>query len=512
MKNKLVLSLFLISTVLLISCHDKGNDVLGETSTIKITNLKPIYDIFSYDKPLVLTPDVTTSRPGDQLEYMWTIYNTTERKTIDTIATTKDLNYDVKLYSDKYTLNFIVTNKSNEDLSAQYVIELNVVTLFSEGYYLLKEMNGNTEIDLHLPDKSIRKNLLSEFVGHSFSGKPVSMGQYNSFAYKEPVTKELVAHKFLTPISENELGMMRLEDMKMVRNHDNMFYGAVPDEKPMFFYPNVFTACYVSNLGHYNSYQYVYDRMYSTGEFGFADTFDEKGYDISFSTIIHDSGMIFFDTKNGRFISCDYSSSFHTFPDDKTYPCNNIKDTFISMGCNIFGDYTGYAIFESKDNSKRLLYSLDITEMKEFKNGITDIVEIPSTMKFRNATWFAPNRATAKLIYFVSDNKIYSYDINSGNEELLNFEGLSADEITYFDNIFFHFENDKNKKFDHIAIATHNNGKYCLRLYNHVGGKPLGAPIKVIEGEGKIKTLQYVSPLAGIKYNGGDLKKYSVTY
>lgn len=520
MKNKLYLLIFLISVFSLVSCYDKGNDVLGDTSTIEIKNLEEVYNIFSYDKPLVLTPEVTTSRPGDKIEYMWTIYKNSKKEKLDTIATTKDLNYEVKLYSDKYTLNFHAINKSNSDLTAISVIELNVVTLYSEGFYLLKEVGGNTEIDLHLPDKRVLSNLLTQSVGHSFSGKPVSMGQYNTFAYREPTTKEIVAHKFITPISENELGMIRLEDMKIVRNHDNMFYGEAPVEKPMFFYPNVFTACYVSSVGHYNSYQNVKDDLLSTGEFGYP-LFMEDGYDISFSTIMHDEGMIFFDTKNGRFIGVDYSSTFHVYPNtrpdkpegENDYPSNGIEDTFLSMGANIFGDHTGYAIFESKDNSKRLIYSLDIKEMKAFKNGILSVKEVPSSLKFRNATWFAPNRATAKIIYFVSDNKIYAYDIISGEEELLNFEGLSSDEITYFDNIYFHFENDNNKKFDYIVIATYNNGKYKLSLYNHVGGRPIGAPVRVLEGDGKIKTLQYTSPLAGINYTTGkDLMKYSVTY
>lgn len=72
---------------------------------------------------------------------------------LDTIGTNQVLDFPVNIKQGFYDLTFRVTNKSNK-LEMYQVMSLSVVTKFSEGFYLLKDMGNSTDVDLHASDNS----------------------------------------------------------------------------------------------------------------------------------------------------------------------------------------------------------------------------------------------------------------------------------------------------------------------------------------------------------------------
>jgi hypothetical protein len=204
---------------------------------------------------------------------------------------------------------------------------------------------------------------------------------------------------------------------------------------------------------------------------------------------------------NGRFISVGAFGALDAFNDlgvggmVMPYTPNNIPHELLYFGHNFTAQiaHEGYAIFKDKAVAgKRYLYRLTLST--NLNNPVTSVVEIPSSLKFNEATSFATNERDGRLIYFLHDNKLYLYDVEQGTEEPLSPAGLGADEeITYFANRYYINRADVAANFNYLAIATHAAGKYKVYLYEMLGGKPNGAAKRVLEGDGRVKKMQYMT-------------------
>ncbi len=83
------------------------------------------------------------------------------------------LDFPVNIKQGFYDLTFRVTNKSNK-LETYQVMSLSVVTKFSEGFYLLKDMGNSTDVDLHASDNSLVDNIFLKMDGEHMPDAPVS--------------------------------------------------------------------------------------------------------------------------------------------------------------------------------------------------------------------------------------------------------------------------------------------------------------------------------------------------
>ena len=87
------------------------------------------------------------------------------------------------------------------------------------------------------------------------------------------------------------------------------------------------------------------------------------------------------------------------------------------------------------------------------------------------------------------------YDLEQNTEEPLSLTDMvSGEEITYISNRYWMGDAVEDNNFDYLAIATHKDGKYKVYLYEILGGKPYGKPVRILEGEGKIVKMHYVHP------------------
>ena len=96
-------------------------------------------------------------------------------------------------------------------------------------------------------------------------------------------------------------------------------------------------------------------------------------------------------------------------------------------------------------------------------------------------------------MYFVANNQIYLYDLEQQVEEPLNPTGMAAgEEITYIKNYYWKEDAVTGDNFDYLVFATHQNGKYKVYMYNILGGKPNGGPVRILEGDGKVVSMRFV--------------------
>lgn len=123
------------------------------------------------------------------------------------------------------------------------------------------------------------------------------------------------------------------------------------------------------------------------------------------------------------------------------------------------------------------------------------VIEIQPGSHFATATAFASNSQSAAVIYGVDNNKVYSFGLTGTTpEKELTFEGLPSNEtITYVSNRYFSGYTDGNN-FDHLIIGTQSGNNYKLYMYNMVGGEPVGAPVHVVSGTGKVHSVDYITP------------------
>ena len=487
------------------ACYDdKGNYDYREISTIEIKGLEDNYSRISFQDVLHLEPTVTASRGEGDFDYLWTLNvtqgsGTTSNKTeiaLDTIGYDRILDFPVNIKQGFYDLTLRVTNKSNL-LEEYQVISLSVVTLFSDGFYLLKDMGNSTDIDLHVPDNSIINDIFLKLDGEHMPAAPVGLGLVPGYSFLDATTAEYVVTKVLTVCTENDVRISNIEDMSTIYTHSTMFLGEEAlNEKPYYVWRNVYGVGYLSDQGAYFSTQNSSGR--GTGKFGYPVMVNnEENTRPNRNGVFAGLCFCYLDELEGRFLFLDHNGSVQVYSDldkdnkAKAYKPNGITHHLKFFGINFMSTiYTGYALFEDETNAgKHYIYQLLLNSGSY--NPIEKVTEVAASSKLNGATLFATNELTAKMMYFVNANQLYMYDLEQNTEELLNPTGVGAgEEITYVSNRYW--KGGTEADFDYLAIATHKDGKYKVYLYNILGGKPSGTPVRILEGDGKVVKMNYV--------------------
>lgn len=513
---KLYLCILAIAFMAIIqaSCYDdKGNYDYTDISQVEITNLEEVYRLVSYRDTLHIVPKITSTNPQDEFECLWVVNpaytqapSMGEEIQKDTICTEKELHYPVNLRLGLYDLVLKVTNTTTGHAKF-HNMSLEVTTPFALGFYVLKEDNGTTELDLHKPDGTIVENVLTMKYGSAIPGKPRSMGLLFSYCYIDPETSKYTFTSALSVCAGKEAKILNLQDMSTIFTHDNMFWGNPnPDEIPLYICPGYFGINYLSNNGL--SFSYQANSIPGSGKFGYPVLIEGNTKPNSVPNIncIFSQCLYFFDDLNHRFLVCDFNGRMHAYAKAPEIPYN-----LIFFGRNKVGNINnGYALFEDDKTGKRYLYTL-VLNTKYSDNPILDIFEIPVSSALSSATLFGINEQNARIMYFVKDNQIYSFDLDSHTEKMLKPEGFVAgEEITYISNRFWENTKDVENNFNYLVIGTYSNGGYKLYMYNTLGGLPVGTPVKVLEGHGKVTKVQFSSNK--MSDNTVDASKYPATF
>ena len=506
-----ILSIYLF-VVLVSACYDdKGNYDYHEISEVKIEGLEESFSKISYQDVLHLEPVVTASGGESEFDYLWTLNLlkddniTSERLKIklDTIGYDRVLDFPVNIKQGYYDLVLRVTNKSNQ-LATFRVMSLSVVTKFSEGFYLLKDMGNSTDIDLHTPDNGVISDIFLKMDGERMSAAPVGLGLDPGYCFVDDATAERVITQALTVCTENDVRISNIGDMSPIYTHNTMFIsGEVPEEKPYYMWRNIFGVGYISDQGVYFSTQAVAQNLFGSGKFGFPAMVnsEEETKPNKNGVFTASGGFCFLDELKRRFLFLNYNGLLYAYSDfdkdnqEKEYKPNDIQHHLKFFGGNFIGSNSlAYALFEDgHTKGKHYIYQLEVQPV--YYNPIKSVVEVASTSKLNGANLFATNELTAKVMYFVNNNQLYMYDLEQNTEELISLTDMvCGEEITYISNRYWTGDAIEDNNFDYLAIATHKDGKYKVYLYEILGGKPYGKPVRILEGEGKVVKMHYVHP------------------
>lgn len=506
--------------VAMLSCYkDKGNYKYTEVSRVTVEFDREEYRVVSLEDNIVITPVIKAEAGSEEgFEYVWAIssaYNpsiegTYKDMVIDTVlqggAEARNLDYPVELPPGTYNIYFRLDD-TKTGLSYYNDAKMIVSTEFSQGFYVLKEVGGNTDLDLLLWQKDVPQaqlkepyaDVYSKLHGAPIPGRPESFG----IAYIYSYMAGLGEYDAATTLNIGAGGDMLVCDVAdwsvMFRHSDQSLYFLDPgDITPYYLTTNEMGIAMIASNGHYFSYQ-MWPWMPGTGLMGvpnmdMGDGFVPSPVALMFNPYGH---MIMHDTHNNRLVLADYNGGGHFFEDSdpegeiKPSP-NDIPHTLIYMGGTFVagGDMIVYMIYEDADDrTQRHIYVL---RLSDYDNPIDEIITPDKSSRVNNATLYSCNEKNGVIMYFVHGNKFYMYDISGYSEREITLQGIGAGEqITYVSNKWCRLAEDET--FDYVIVGTTTGNDYKLYFYETTGAQPVGAPKYVFEGDGKLFGIHYVS-------------------
>lgn len=497
----MTLSLLLI---MLTSCYkDDSKDIEEWVPNIEIADFNENgYTIISYaDNYLDINPQITTGYKEEELTYNWYVINTAEEVAsnsndpnpyeMEWIAEGKDLHYNVRLFPGEYKV--VLEVKAPNEYTVYKTAQLSCTTLFSEGFYILKETNdGNTELDLFNTSSAdgtsepvFMEDVLEQVHGEAMKGAPQNISMASNHSYIDEASNEMTYANTLTVTTkQGDISMMRTSDLKVVMNRDNMLFTQFGDDEMPYkvesgFWCNLLTT----NKGVRSQYQASLSAS-ASGKYGVTNgmTVDEKmAYDSS------SMGVFFWSPDVHNIVYCDYNATC-TYADKK----NNNVGNLSAYSCEFIG---------SSQLNKTIVYVL------RHRNGMAWVLPITSQLgggwaagqimpaqtvapNFAKATGFKVCVNEATVIYGIYDNKIYAFDFVNNIEKQIIPEGVGEDEkIVYITDQYIGYGSVNN----FFVVGTVQGDSYTLRFYSNFGGQPDGAPLYVITGHGYPKAMRYTT-------------------
>lgn len=501
MKNILKIFVFLCITLLQMGCYDdKGNYSYTEISDIGISGIEENYRRISMSDTLRIPVSIVTEYPVSELNYTWFIYNndktdaTGDHTSGDTISREKDLVYEVLEKAGTYKVALKVQNKTN-NYTAYATTLLRVETMFSRGFYVLKATaDGQTEMDFKPAEGELMENLLTKSLGAPLAGKPQVLAQMMDYPYIDPALNKKVMGHALGITTDQTAALMVVSDMSLLHDHNTMFFEAGHNGKPGRFARGTWKELYISHDGCYS----IDPGSEALGSGRFSWPSEISGGSLWMAYCAAEKGFIYWDEVNGRFLSVDMDGNVRAYEGNSDeYQPNGIQDKLEFLGTTRYADETIHAILRNA-TGKYKLYTMPASLFGSRANPIKSVTEISAGSEFHKATGFAINVYSAPLLYFISNGKLWYYDLKVGNEaEIQGIEELPVDEeITYVSNRFWKSRAD-NITFDYLVIGTSKENHYTVSMYEMIGGQPKGKPVVQFAGTGNIADIQYMSPSFG---------------
>lgn len=506
----------------MVACYDKDENYEYKPKTelsVILNGLKKSYT--SLEDTLYCDPDIMVSDSAHELKYEWSIFTAYDKdKTPEVVPVTvigeeKVLRYPVTEKPNSYTVMLRVINENTAQEVCVYE-DIRVINELSEGFYVMKEVEGDSDLDLHFLDGEKLENLLYRKNGVRLAGAPNSCSVLLKYSYIDTTTAAFVPTTALALATKEDFHIVDVADLGTIYSHENMFYGEVPEgEESLFACFHCYGTSYFSDKGTYFCY---YDLLWGNGGSGKfpVATAINGGCKPNINICSDGSNVFFFDELNGRFLCIDANGGLYDYPDQEGIPVNGIRHSLLFLG-NTGGKQV--AIFQDADDAEKLwLYELELVvedpwwggTMANTGNPITKVSEI-SNEKLKKAELFCSNETSARILYFVMEDQVYAYDIDNQTETLLNLDGLDAgEEISFIRHRYWGREADPEKNFDCLVVGTQTGNDYEICMYDLTGGMTTGSVARSFTGEGLAVGLQFVTP--DFEVTSGFMGDYPVSY
>ncbi|MBO1362610.1 hypothetical protein JHU38_02255 [Prevotella sp. A2931] len=499
--KKTILFIFILMS--LAACVKDDSTYGNDQIYIRITGLSDSYHVTSFtNAPFSVAPTVESSFAENDLEYKWFYFKPQKTSQIvdgkymeihaKKIADTRQLDYHVALSDGTYVFVLVVTSKST-GYSRNVKTSVHVASLLAKGFVILKETaDGNTDYDVYNNDKGeLINDVLTKVQGKPLLGKPRALDVNYGKEYLDQETGRKESANLICVTTEaDKVAWIRAMDGEIVMDNSNCFYETVTGVIPYRSFSGMFNSFYVTGNGIYGAGHGGFAG--GSGIFGPLSGNGGSTHVITIPSLF--SGMLFWNEQQHAIQFTDYNNGNHAIESTaEGYTVINPDYDCLSCGVSCAGGETIYFLLQRRDNpSQKRLYYIACPNRTP---TLTQVRTLDPDTHFSKATCRAVNANIAVIAYGVDANKVYSFDLagTSPEKELL-FSGLPSDEqITYLSNRYLKGDDG----FDYLIVGTQKDNTYKLRMYKIVGGEPDGAPAIVIEGKGKLKGVDYLSPTVG---------------
>lgn len=495
MRNLLWISISLFC----ISCYkDKGNYDYKEVCVPEVTGIESSYRR-ALSGRLEITPLLETE--DRQYDYMWMYYRKGGQK-IDTLSFEKNLEWTVSLPPAVYKLVFAYRDKLSR-ITRYVYSELTVESEYSRGWYVLKRKGDDTDIDFFSPEFK-RDDLISGTMGRPLKGRPKDLGFIVDYAWLDEVNGKLIRDNMsLITISESEVRVIRLEDLKIMADFDALFFEKPTKKAPGKWFGGSEEHGLI-NDGKVFTVD-VYGPPFGASKFAYA-----KGGNYRLADMMTKNGTmcpLLFDLNTGKFCTVKRGNPdlIYLVSDDKSafpeaYPdMEPLYAGFLDEG--LWEGGKGYVVMQKKEGTKkRVILHFDLKclvhwEKDAFKNRITDKTEAVGNLA--EAECFGMNR-TFPMLYFSKGDKLYYYDLKNKKEYEVGRSGGGpavpvGEHIRLIKHIVFNNAYEAPDEYvDRLAVATGDGKNYKLYLFETVAGKLKDDPV-VYAGEGSPSEVMYMN-------------------
>ena len=504
MKNLIIY--FIAMVAMMSSCKkDQSNYDYKDHEKITVTGIESSYTLISELESLNLKPEVTSTDPNANFEYLWGIYETNVQGSVpvlDTLAKTKNLNYLIKQAAKGWVLVYRVTNK-NTGYSQYINVPVNVVTEFTRGWYVAKDDGTDTDLDLFLTPTSIVPTGKRENVYSSINGSKLP-GQANLLSfltgYKSTVTGVLGNTRTLALSTDKDMATVNVNTLKKIYTLDNIMFDTPPVKGPCYTFLGS-GAYYLINGGNIHS---IVNNSPNIGKFGgrFLRDASNNPYQLSKYFMSNNSGNAYlYDETSSSFfaIGSGYGTALSSISDvtGTAMSATNTNQKVLFMGIKsatylpspaLRYTFAGCAVFQDKTNPSNKTVShveMDLFTMKFTNTSLT------SADKLYSAAHITMPFGQENILYFsIGGNQVWSRNL-SNNFEKLEYTVPAGEEIT-----FIRHKNgtEVNYAYNYIMVGSKINGTYKIRMFNKSSGSITGNPIVTLEGTGAAKDVLYISP------------------
>lgn len=508
--NKFLYYLLIGLTLIVSSCaKDKSNYTYNTEEYIEIEGIEDKYTAVAFQDTIKIEPQISSNKDGD-LEYSWGIYETNVQgrsAPVDTISHTKNLKYAVHEDAKDWVLVFLAKNKRTG--YTQYkTTTLTVATAFTRGWYILKDDGANSDLDLFLTPQSIMvngkiENAFSTANGSKLQGK-ASNFSFTS-AYKSnilnPTTYANTRTLFIT--TEKDVQAVGINNLKTIRDKSTLFIGGDQNIAPPVsaFVGN--SAIYLMNRGElYN----IYSNSVNKGQFGSKVRYDDNNSSYSLSPYFasqYSVDPILFDNNSSSFVTLvnGSGSTLTTFSnvDGNTLPTVRNNKTALYLGFksttylpapDYYSKRQGYAIL--KDKTDPSLKSLCFLEGDRTKLTIKSETLSPSSL-LQNASLYTLLTEDENLLYFVTNNNVYSRNLSNGFEQL-QYAVPSGEQVTFIKHLKYAVTTEPEYNFNFFIIGSKSGSNYKIRMFKKNSGNLESVPTQILEGTGSARSILYISP------------------
>ena len=455
---------------------------------LSVSGLKDTFNVFTHQDFLKITPAV---QDENDFDYYWTLFSSEfipgqGLVKADTLARTKDLNYEVLKDPGRYILVFNAKDKQTGVL-AQVNMIVNITTLTMTGWYLVKDNGGKTDMDFihsagridnwiaNFNGKSLDGNLVKAVFSPSFRATPTAATYFNTLAVA----------------SENDAAVYRIDNGSMVMNFDNMFFTKPATRKPQSILQPVGTQ----NLVLIN---------------------DGLAYNLTKGTLfanlpVNANNVVY---NNISPVSAVGAMSLCWNPVRKSMFCidgasfvelkaANGGNRLQNMNADLkwIAGYAGarsaaLALFRNPQDTG-YLFKLNV-QFGPLYSGSGALITTADTLKPEHGLMHADaigGNYDIDLIYYAIGDKIYMTDVATTTENL-QFTLPPGEMVTAIQHIRYPQPNGNPPPaatVNYIAIATYNAGRYKVYLHTLSGTGTISAlPQANFEGEGRVSTMIYM--------------------